>query len=806
MSTIEDQIQLEKKMVAYGIVRYRAAVNSAEEAERSADSKYAQVLMKEFIVPVADAIEAYCNELSPGPRAKFRSLLRLVDPTKAAYFGLRCLFNHFTQESTIHKLGNHIGTMIEDELRFSKFHEQHGDYYETIIRDFERKGTKSYRHMHRVLTHKANEKQVLWNAWTVADKISVGIKVVDIIHQETDLLIKRTSKSRTGNKVEIVPSQEALEWVKAFHKTAELMNPDRIPCIIQPDEWTALNEGGYYTPQMRHRTPMVKTRSQSHRDMFNGDIGHITGVLNTIQNVPWEVNKEVYEVFKQVWGNSLPIGLPQSEPYIIPESPVAGKDKRSFSESDLDAFNNWKVEARMVHTMERDRISKCFQVVRVSRLADEFVQHNKFWFVYQCDFRGRIYATVSGFSPQGPDFSKGLLRFANGKPLTQDGLYWLSVHGANCFGEDKCSYADRVKWVEDNAKFIERVAQDPLSHTDFWGTADKPWQFLAFCFEYARYLKEGVGMQSHLPIGLDGSCNGLQNFSAMLRDEIGGKATNLVPQSKPSDIYSEVANVCTKKVMQMDGEMAEAWKRFIDTQPNKVLPRGLAKRPVMTLPYGSTMQSCREYIYKWMIEDEPEAFPREMRFKMSMWLNPILWESIADVVVAARKAMDWLQRSASTLAKKNKNVIWWTPIGFPVLQDRKKVVSRQVLTELAGKFNIRVGSQSGTMDVLRNKLAIAPNFVHSMDACHLMLTCMKASEYGVTDFSFIHDDYGTHACDTPILHKAIREAFVELYGNSDPLIDFKIFNEDNSGLVLNNPPTKGTLNIGQVIDSQYFFG
>ena len=48
-----------------------------------------------------------------------------------------------TQASNLHKLANAIGSAVEDELRFSKFHAQHGDYYETIIRDFKKKGTKS---------------------------------------------------------------------------------------------------------------------------------------------------------------------------------------------------------------------------------------------------------------------------------------------------------------------------------------------------------------------------------------------------------------------------------------------------------------------------------------------------------------------------------------------------------------------------------------------------------------------------------------------------------------------------------------
>lgn len=806
MTTIEDQIELEKRMVAYGVSRYRHSVSSADENERSADAQYAQTLMREFLLPIADAVEAYSSTRSPGVSAKYKILLRQVDPMKAAYFGLRCLFNHFTQASSLHKLANAIGSCVEDELRFSKFHAQHGDYYEAIIRDFKNKGTKSYRHMHRVLTHKANEKGVAWATWPLQDKVAVGIKIIDIIIQETDLIEKKTGMHKGKKFVEIMPSTAALEWVKDYHRYAELLNPDRVPCVIPPDDWTSLKEGGYYTPQLRHRTPMVKTRSQAHRDMFDGDMANITDALNNIQRTPWKVNTQVLEVLQQVWEQGLPIGLPQSEPYIIPESPVRDKKKSEFSDKEKALFDGWKTEARMVHTMERDRVSKCFQIVRVIRLATEFKEYDKFWYVYQCDFRGRIYSTVSGLSPQGPDCAKGLLTFANAKPLTKRGVYWLAVHGANCYGEDKLSYDDRRKWTEDNSDYIRRAAEAPLDHTEFWGAADKPWQFLAFCFEWARYLKEGHRMLSYLPIGLDGSCNGLQNFSAMLRDEVGGRATNLTPQDKPSDIYAEVAKVCTAKLHALNDDMAVKWKNFATQQHDGNLPRGLAKRPVMTLPYGSTVQSCREYIYKYMVEEAAEHFPKEERFPMSVYLTPILWESISAVVIAARRAMDWLQHSAGVVAKANKNIIWWTPNGFPVLQDRKKMQLRRVETELSGRFQIQIGQEAGKMDVLKNRLGIAPNFVHSMDACHLMKTCILAAEYGVTDFAFIHDDYGTHACDTDTMHQSIREAFLQLYGENDPLIDFKIFNEDHAGVVLSDPPCQGMLKLDQVIESDYFFG
>lgn len=807
MATIEDQINLEKRMVAYGIGRYKHSVESAHDNGRGADTTYAQKLMREFVEPVAEAIEGYCKKVGPGPNNKYKVLLRQIEPEKAAYFGLRALFNHFTMESSIVKMAMNIGMMVEDEIKFREFREEHGDYYDAIIRDFKRKGTKSYRHMHRVLTFKANEKEVKWNNWSPQEKAAVGVKIIDCILTSTDLIEKKTRKKRKGVEVTISATQAALDWVKDFHEYAEMLNPDRVPCVIPPDPWTSIDQGGYYTPQLRKRSPMVKTRSAQHGDMFNGDISNITDAVNALQDVPWKINTQVFDVLKQAWEMALPLGLPQSEPYTIPTCPIArDKKKQKMSVKEKEVFEEWKAEARVLHTMERERVSKCFQAIRVIRLANEFKEHEKFWFVYQCDFRGRMYATVSGLSPQGPDFSKALLCFANGKPLTKRGAYWLTVHGANTYGKDKLSYDERVEWVKQHQSQILAVAAEPLSHRGFWGDADKPWQFLAFCFEYARYKKEGDKMISYLPIALDGSCNGLQNFSAMLHDEVGGRATNLVPSDKPSDIYTQVAKVCTRRLKDHTGPEAQAWRDYCNKQPGKILPRGVAKKPVMTLPYGSTQQSCRESIYKFILDEAKDYFPTEQRFKLSVFLTPILWASINEVVVAARKAMDWIQKCASIVAKSNRPLVWWTPLGFPVYQDRKVSLSRQVETELAGRFQIRVAESTDRMDVAKNKLGSSPNFVHSMDACHLMLTINKALEYGVIDFACIHDDYGTHAADTDTLQQAIREAFFQIYSENDPLFEFKVLNEDNGNIILPDLPDRGKLDLKEILDSDYFFG
>jgi hypothetical protein len=53
---------------------------------------------------------------------------------------------------------------------------------------------------------------------------------------------------------------------------------------------------------------------------------------------------------------------------------------------------------------------------------------------YSCDWRGRIYA-VQPLNYAREDHVRALFKFARGEPLGPDGLSWLEIHAANCYGE-----------------------------------------------------------------------------------------------------------------------------------------------------------------------------------------------------------------------------------------------------------------------------------------------------------------------------------------------------------------------------------
>lgn len=74
-----------------------------------------------------------------------------------------------------------------------------------------------------------------------------------------------------------------------------------------------------------------------------------------------------------------------------------------------------------------------------------------FYFPHNLDFRGRAYPMHPNLNHLGADLSRGLLQFADAKPLGPDGLRWLEI-SVSCpaAGSDRRSgfLAERIRFAE----------------------------------------------------------------------------------------------------------------------------------------------------------------------------------------------------------------------------------------------------------------------------------------------------------------------------------------------------------------------
>lgn len=815
---LREQLAWEKEMVNLGVARFRNQETKALERKDYTGTNGGKRLLTGYLSQVSEFIAHYCAGNNPNGRrrSKYASMVALVAPDKIAMFALgeivRCVYT----EASVVDVAHRIGVMIEDELRFTAFELAKPELFSHLQRDLDSRNSENYRHRHRVLTHSMNKHNIEWASWGNDTCAGVGALVLGLTLEATDLVSKETI--RKGRKAQVVlrATPEVMEWVEKSDEAIAVMMPDRMPCLIPPDDWTDPWNGGYHLPRLRSNTPLVKVRrgfskAPSNVLLSEAEMGQVLSAVNAMQRTAWQINQPVLDALQAVWEANLGIGMPPSQPYEVPACPfVKGQ---VLSEPEQERLNDWKVEAREVHALEQHRQGLVLSVARTMRIGEMLRARDEFYYVYQLDFRSRTYSATSGVSPQGDDVSKGVLQFARAKELGPDGMYWLCVHGANKFGTDKCSNDDRVAWIEERRDQWIMAASDPVGYRDAWKDADKPYQFLAFCIEYAAAVEVGPTFKSRLPIALDGSCNGLQHFSAMLRDLRGGAAVNLLPGDTPSDIYQDVADVATRELERLaqgsddEATAARNWLALFTRLGYKGMPRKASKKPVMTLPYGATQQACTGSLFSWYMEHRIKFFPEGTAFKHCIFMSQILWDSIGKVVVAARAAMDWIQKAASMVAKAGLPLIYTNYLGFPVYQGSRKNDVVQVQARVGGsRSKLNVVVEKDEIDSRKQRQGSSPNLVHNTDAPHMHMCINAGVEYGIEDFAMVHDDFGVHACYITKWNQIIREQFVELHTKWDVLAEFKAALELQSGLTLPPLPDKGSLDLAKVLESKYFFG
>lgn len=812
------QVELEKYQVDGGRERARRQMEKNENGNRAAHNRYSNPVLDRFVEPLARKIRADIDSPTAGRRRAHVSLLRGLEPEAVAYIAVRWVLCYLLSgksgdAANGRQVFHGVGKAVQTELVLKQFEEMDPEKYFYLMEELDRKSSANIDHMATTFRHHMRMRDVEPIDWGKGNREQVGTYLCEVLSVLGMIDIGKIfgkGKKSTHFTFTVELSEGLLSLISQVKDLVENTTPYFLPCIERPMDWVSMHDGGYHTPDMRKIASCSAVIGGGER----GDCSVVFEALNALQSVRWAINHRVLEVAKDLARMPSLGTLQQQEQMEIVTSEAEGKperlefldsieSKKDMTPEQAEEFRAWKWKVAEWHSRQKMRQTKLGRMFTVFRVADMLKENPEIHFVYQCDFRGRAYPMTSGPNPQGSDLQKGVVHFAEGKPLrTSEAEFWFMCHGASKYGIDKVSLDERVQWVKDQHDNIMATAADPLSNLDWFWNADKPFQFLAWVFEYAEWQQYGSAFMSHLPVSLDGSCNGLQNFSALLRDEVGGEATNLTPGGKPRDIYQTVANRTT----QMLESMPEDEKAFRSRWLQHGISRKLCKRSVMTLPYGSTRFSASDFILKDYVRKEfPAEFDKTEYNEASRFLAHVMWKAIGEVVIKAREAMEYLQRSSSKILEQYPNITWTTPNGFRVVQDYRELVSTgQVRVAVYGGAVFKYATRSRKADHRQHKNGVAPNFIHSMDASHMQRVVVKAWSEGMRSIAAIHDDFGVHAADTARFGEIIREEFVRMYEQDNWLARYAEGYLE-TGCDLGLPPEPGKLDLKQVLDSKYFF-
>ena len=515
--------------------------------------------------------------------------------------------------------------------------------------------------------------------------VKIGAYILDLLdHPETGKPLK-ISQVRTGDF--FIEALLKYEYVNIKAPVSR----DTSYTLIITDKWVELakrnHQGLAERTSLKPYDGFIETKT-ARGDMIKHDSEDVwCRSAKKLMNVPWRINTPVYEALRADKNRFLP----------LPDEDATELDwKRWYSR---DSF--WW---------------------RLLRTADEWVG-KVFYQRIKTDYRGRVYYMDPNMNIQGIDWSRGFYEFANGKPMTPDGEYWLAIHTAASFDQEysiddipswcetdyhtylssegldtisvaKFTLNDRVRWTNENMEVIIDAGRERV----FADEAEKPVAFLACCIEWYNISEADGEYISHLPIPIDGSNNGWQHLGAMSRDTQTGELVGLVAKEIQKDFYVQTA----KQLLEIDDPKLNAMHM-------KHIRKGISKRGSMTRAYSAGWATMAKNMWN---DCRTDGFDEEYKITQvdcERWAKELI-KAINKVCPGPLETMKYMQdlasyeigtyekyrdgkpaRSAFNTLQKELKDIWGVPA-----EERDTNRLNDVLDELKKFETVRVKGNGNT--------------------------------------------------------------------------------------------------------------
>lgn len=611
----------------------------------------------------------------------------------------------------------------------------------------------------------------------------------DLIHEE--IIISREVGNKQFKILCVNP-----KVLQLFEKNRIYVLPLKLPMIVEPKTYSPKQLGGYLLNDVElTENLLINKANYKESSVIERDSHVIYDMVNHMNKTPYKVNKEVLEFITQY---GVKYGLIDNA---IEKHPYEGVKRTKRQEK-----------------VSRAYISKIILEQNILGVASVFTGM-LMYFPVRLDQRGRIYCEPLYFNYQSNELAKSLISFANPGTIKRKdttAIEYLKAYGANCYGHglDKKSHQKRVQWLDNNTKDIINYKNGILLTK-----AKNKCLFLAFCMEYTRFVEflqqDSLCFQTYLPIQLDATCNGFQHLALLSNETKIFKELNISKTSSkddPKDFYSFMKNKLNFifKVNSTSKDLNDCVRNSYKRLSNFLLDRKYIKQAIMTIPYNASLSSIVQYIKETLkicelneeehqISKENERLRNKKCYKevksIPRWYSTpdlvipkrmitdkdiyLLWKTINDVIdrdfPKITKLSDYLLNVASICNKLGIPISWSLPHGLHIYQSYllTKTAAIKPFTYVKSSFNLKVADKT-KYDQSKQKIALMPNLIHSLDAASLSLLYDRFYNLHkpVVYFYSIHDCFTTTGDKVDSLIDLLKMVYLNLYTEDNYLRKF----------------------------------
>jgi DNA-directed RNA polymerase len=812
----EQQLKFEEETDSAAAAE-RLAKLQLEAAQGNIELPRASAYIARAFTDIAASINAV-KEAKVSGNGKYKGWLRKVPTDIVALVslreGIRMALNSGAKGKplTVTRLCVSIGKLLELEVKIREAELVNPLYMKKINDQVRERNTQDVKHLRGVYTNAYDQvmKGNLDSSLTNAEATQLGKFGVQACIDAGVLDLHQTYGKR-GNMNYLVLADEIDQFLRDYSNSdvQNVIDKQSGAMLCAPDPWSNLNDGGYISPRRKVQQPLMSLSDvrRSERARLRGEFNAekmplVFDAANYLQSIGMEVHAPTLQAIRQAWDEAGgTMGIPRKNPPVAPVFPFAEDwQAANAPDEELAVHVQWKRRMAEHYAKRLEWRGKVREIGGFLKVAEKHT--GPIWFPVFFDKRGRWYYRGSP-NPQGSDISKAVLHFAEKKPLGERGLYWLKVHIANSLGYDKERFDARVAYTDERYAELAAALDNPLDSAAVFGT-DAPWCVFSAVWELRAAMLSGDPRSycTGIVVHMDATCSGLQHFSALLRDPVGGTFVNLTDDAEAGpkqDIYARISTTALQAAQRDTASSDAAVVEHANWWLNAGIPRGMAKKPVMTYVYGATLRGTTEFVQGYVEDEMGLQWPVGKRpYDVAQYAGAKLFHGIAATVPSAEYAMQWLKGIARS-QPRGKRMEWRSPSGFLVQHDYQSYDEVKVWIKSCGIERVVVREYNDDTVPLKMQNAIAPNFVHALDSAHLTLTALRMKEKNLSMVG-IHDSFGTHASDVDFMHVAIREEFVGMYLRRNLLAEF-LWEVDGVG----ESPLRGSLDLRKVLNSEFFF-
>jgi hypothetical protein len=626
-------------------------------------------------------------------------------------------------------------------------------------------------------------------SYTEVEYVKYGCDMVELISEHTNLyeIVEHYNSQEEKSYRLVTISDESRGEIFDLISYSD----NTFPMIYKPEDWriniaedgkyNIISSGGYLNNDLDTSFIHNKYKNQGDVKLENSNI---INTINYLQGVEYMINKDVLNVITERLGSGLLKNIVD-----IDFHPLTNKMSNIKKDGDDILFKE---------ILRYNSITFANRQILTNAIL--LKNSDSIYFPIFVDWRGRIYSITSAFSYQGPDLAKSLLLFKEGVVINSNGVIKLKLYIGRLYALiKKASNKSILDWVDENYHNIIDI------DSNFWMKGKDPLRCLAASIELRGYEYNKENFITHLPIYIDGTCNGIQHLSSMASDTNLAEYVNLRKSNDddiPQDLYRKMAdkaNLDIKEFLKGDRGGEHDAIGLIN------MDRSFIKRCIMTIPYGVTKKGVKnQLISEHFIEVSKNKYKADPNFIDDCFKDTIF--DLKDIVIIAKiihnvlfdsypiltKLVNYIKSMNNFLFKfgRNLSTFWKTPAGLILEQRYVEPEDLVIRTTILGKrksITLHTYKKDGSIILSKQNKGIIPNIIHSLDAANISILVNKILDDGIKiNILTIHDAFATNANYIDELTYRIKLGFLVLYADKDFILKF----HDN---IIENLITQGFL-------------